>query len=60
VVTYPTEAAFLQIGAHALGVAPYLHGPLVLLPFGGPELRRKLIAAARERELGTADAEGQA
>jgi hypothetical protein len=32
---------------------------VVLLPFGGSELRGKLIAAARLRELETAEVEGQ-
>jgi hypothetical protein len=60
VVPYETEADFLELGAHALDITPYMPGPVVVLPFGGPELRRKLIAAARERELETADAEGNA
>jgi len=59
-VPYETEADFLELGAHALDIAPYMPGPVVLLPFGGPELRGKLIAAAREREFESADAEGHA
>src|SRR4029077_6852553 len=58
VVPYNTETEFLRIGAHALDIAPYMPGPVVVLPFGGPELRGKLIAAARERELETVEAEG--
>jgi hypothetical protein len=60
VLPYETEAEFLQLGAHALDIAPYLPGPTVLLPFGGPELRRKLIAAARVREFEMAEVEGHA
>jgi hypothetical protein len=60
VVPYETEANLLELGAHALDITPYMPGPVVMLPFGGPELRRKLLAAARERELEMADAEGLA
>lgn len=60
VISLETEAELLQVGADATELAPYLDGPVVLLPFGGPGLREKLIGAARRRELEICEMRGAA
>ena len=60
VLPFDTEQDFLEVGANALQLAPYLSGPTVIIPVVGPATRTKLLAAARTRELEMSPAEGRA
>jgi hypothetical protein len=60
VLPFDTEEEFLQLGANALVMAPYMSATLVLIACCAPELRARLLAATRAQELASAESGGHA
>jgi hypothetical protein len=60
VVEY-SESEFAELGAEVVDFMPFACGPIVLTHFGlSPQLRERMLAGARRRDLETAEPAGHA
>ena len=56
-----TAAEFVELGANLVDLIPSMPGPVVMTHFGiSSELREKMLAGARRRDLETAEPAGRA